>query len=139
MGYTLHKLIDSVCSVEVHGFTICLIAVEHVLDETVRIPQVAIDQPELAAHFYVVGEVSEEQDLLTLRGLCRYDELIRDRHHDQIQQGDYLLPLAQLDAELNHLVFYCRSLQPAAIPLPTNTVAPIIDQFFVALATKTTT
>lgn len=141
------KPIESVDYVEMSGFTVCLIAVEHVLDETVRIPQAVVEQPALAAHFYVVHEVSEEQELVTVRGFCRYDELIdyRDRHNYQVQDGYYQLPIALLDAEPNHLLFYCRSLQPAAIALgATESVAlPIsnaiaTDGFLVALTNTTT-
>jgi hypothetical protein len=134
------KPIESACYIKVGGFTICLIAVEHVLDETVQIPQAVVEQPELAAHFYVVQEVSEEQELVTVRGFCRYDELTdyRDRHHYQVQNGYYQLPLAFLDAEPNHLLFYCRSLQPATISLPISTTTTAADRFLGAL-TQTTT
>jgi hypothetical protein len=140
------KPIESVCYVEVSGFTVCLIAVEHVLDETIRIPQAVVEQPELRAHFYVVHEVSEEQELVTVRGFCRYDELISNCHDDQVQDGYYQLPLAFLDAEPNHLLFYCRSLQPAAIALgatelvalPINTTRTNADEFLVALTNTTT-
>lgn len=132
------KPIKSVYYVEVSGFTFCLIAVEHMLDETVRIPQAVVEQPELAAHFYVMHEVSEEQELVTVRGFCRYDELIRDRHNYQVQDGYYQLPLAFLDAEPNHLLFYCRALQPTAFALPSSATATATDQFLVALTNATT-
>jgi Protein of unknown function (DUF1822) len=134
------KPIESVGYVEVSGFKFCLIAVEHLLDETVRIPQAAIEQPELAAHFYVVHEVSEEQELVTMWGFLRFDELMnyRERYHYQIQDSCYQLPLALLDAEPNHLLFYCRSLQPNAIALPISTSAPIADRFLVNLTNTTT-
>jgi Protein of unknown function (DUF1822) len=121
--------LESVSYLEVSGFTFGLITVEHVLDETVRIPQAAVDQLALMAHFYVLQEVSEEQALVTIRGFCRYDELInyRDCYDCQIEDGCYLLPLAFLDAECNHLLFYCRSLQPAVLALPRVT-APIADR-----------
>jgi Protein of unknown function (DUF1822) len=141
------KPIDSVGYVEVNGFTVCLIAVEHVLDETVQIPQAVIEQAELAAHFYVVHEVSEEQELVTVRGFLRFDEVInyRDRHLCQLHDGCYLLPLALLDAEPNHLLFYCRSLQPAAIAIratepsasPLSSASPA--ESFLATLTQTTT
>ena len=102
------------------GFIVCLIAVEHVLDEIVQIPQAVIEQPDLAAHFYVVQEVSEEQALVTLRGFCRYDELVRNRYHYPVQNGSYQLPLVFLDAEPNHLLIYYRSLQPSAIAFSIN-------------------
>ena len=66
-------------------------AVEHVLDEIVQIPQAVVEQPDLAAHFYVAHEVSEEQKLVTVWGLLRFDELINyyDRHNCQPQDGCY--------------------------------------------------
>ena len=132
------------------GFKFCLIAVEHVLDETLHIPQAVVEQPALAAHFYVALEVSEEQALVTLWGFLRFDELIkyRDRNNCQPQDGYYQLPLALMDAEPNHLLFYCRSLQPAAIalkpsvsqthrtqsfPLPISDTTPTTDLFLGAL------
>lgn len=131
--------LESVSYLEVNGFTFCLITVEHMLDETVRIPQVVVEQPTLAAHFYVLQEVSEEQELATIRGFCRYDELIsyHHRYHCRLQDGCYLLPLTFLDAEANHLLFYCRSLQPAAIALP-SVAAIAVDRVVSALAQTTT-
>ena len=134
----LSRPIESVCYVEVRGFTVCLIAVEHVLDETVKIHQTVVDQPELAAHFYVVHEVSEEQELVTVRGFCHYDELMnyRDRPHYQIQEGHYQLPLSFLDAEPNHLLFYCRALTPTSISLPVIEIA--VNQLLIPLTNTTT-
>ncbi len=129
------KLTDSACYIEACGFTLCLIAVEHILDETVRIPQAVVEQPKLTAHFYVLHEVSEEQELVTVRGFCRYEELIRDLKHCNLQDGYYELPLAVLDTEPNHLLFYCHFLHPAEIALPISD--PAINQSLVAL-TKTT-
>ncbi|MGF1524856.1 MAG: DUF1822 family protein [Leptolyngbyaceae cyanobacterium] len=107
----------AVSYVEVRRFRVCLIAVEHVLNEFVCIPQSVVDQPVLAAHFYVVLEVSEEQALVTMRGFWRFDELInyRDHHNCQGQESYYQLPLASIDAESNHFLLYCRTVQPAAI------------------------
>ncbi|MBI4780716.1 MAG: DUF1822 family protein [Oscillatoriophycideae cyanobacterium NC_groundwater_1537_Pr4_S-0.65um_50_18] len=128
-------LLDSVGYVEASGFKFCLIAVEHVLDETVQIPQAVVEQPALTAHFYVLCEVSEEQELVTVRGSLRFDELIdyRDRHNFQIQNGCYSLPLSLLDTEPNHLLFYCRALQPSAIALPSNASTIAADSVSVAL------
>jgi hypothetical protein len=114
---------DSICYLEVNGFKCCLMAVEHVLDEVVSIPQLALDEPELTAHFYVLHEVSEEQNSVILRGFCRYDDLIRLRAQCPPQDGCYPIPLALLDAELNHLLVYCLVLQPSAIALPISAIS----------------
>ena len=131
--------LELVSYLKVNGFTLCLITVEHVLDETVRIPPAVVEQSAFAAHFYVLQEVSEEQELVTIRGFCRHDELIsyRNRHPSQLQDGYYLLPLTFLDAEANHLLFYCRSLQPATIALPSVTTT-VADRVISGLTHTTT-
>jgi hypothetical protein len=110
----LSQPLDSVVYLEVSGFRFCLMTVEHVLDERVSIPQAVVGRSDLVSDFYVLQEVSEEQELVTIRGFCRYDELVQycDRQVCVIQDECYLLPLSFLDAEINHILFYCRSLQP---------------------------
>lgn len=113
--------IENVGILNIGGFKIGAIATEHVLDEVVNIPQVAIDNAELASHFYVLLEVSEEEEIVTLRGLMRYDQLVDYRNSYNLQPASndcYQLPLELLDWELNHLLFYTRYLEPAAIALP---------------------
>jgi hypothetical protein len=56
------NVIESICHLTVGEFKLGLIATEQVLDELVNIPQAAIASPELAAHFYVVLEVDEEEE-----------------------------------------------------------------------------
>lgn len=145
------NFIGPVFYVEVNGFRFCLIAIEHVLDEIMQIPQALIEQPALAAHFYVLLEVSEEQELVIVRGFLRFDELIsyRDRHTCQPRDSCYPLPLTLMDAEPNHLLFYCRSVQPTAIALessvsqksftlPINAATPVAERFLIGLTHTTT-
>ena len=121
----------------VDGFKLCLLATEHVLDEQVSVPQNAIEQPDLAAHCYVVLEVLEDQEQAVIRGILRYDELIAQlaRAVASAQPSEYLLPLSCWDEEINHLIGYVQYSHPSALPLPvaatqTATVSgsiPIID------------
>ncbi|MBA3920631.1 MAG: DUF1822 family protein [Nostocaceae cyanobacterium] len=101
--------------IQVDGFKIQAIATENLLDELVSIPQLAIDQPELAAHFYVVLEVVEEQEQAIIRGFLRHDQLKREAR--QLRDDCYQIPLDVFDAEPNHLLSYCRLLSPSTIPL----------------------
>jgi hypothetical protein len=106
---------------KVDKFKFCLLATENLLDEVVNVPQDAIEQPELAAHFYVVLEVLEEQEQVLIRGFWRYDQLVgycRRVNLQPLQDGYYQVPLSEFDAEPNHLLFYCRCLEPTAISLP---------------------
>lgn len=115
------KRIETACYLNVGEFKVGAIATEHALDELVNVPQAVIERPELAAHFYVVLEVDEEQQQVIIRGVLRYDQLVNYQNQFPLQltrDGYYQLPLPLFDAESNHLLFYCRFLQPAAIPLP---------------------
>ena len=113
--------IEPTCYLNVGDFKLCLLANEYLLDEVVNIPQDAIEQPELAAHFYIVIEVDEEQEQVIIRGILRYDELVNYLRRNNLQwlgNGCYQLPLSLFDAEPNHLLLYCRKLEATAIPLP---------------------
>jgi hypothetical protein len=106
---------------KVGEFKICPIATEHVLDEVINISRDTIEKPELAAHFYIVVEVLEEQEQVILRGFLCYDQLMNYQSQFTLQtlQDDcYQLPLSLFDAELNHLLFYQHFLEPSMISLP---------------------
>ena len=114
------NITESISCIKLGDFRISIVATEHLLDEVVSIPQMAIDRPELAAHFYVIIEVDEEQEEAILRGFIRHDELMKYRSQFNLQSnnGHYKLPLSLFDAEPNHLLFYSRHLESTAIPLP---------------------
>jgi Protein of unknown function (DUF1822) len=109
--------------IKVGDFKFYAIATENLLDEVVNVPQNVVEKPELAAHFYVVLEVLEEEEQVTLRGFLRYDQLFnylnyRSKANLEVREGCYQLPLSEFDAEPNHLLFYTRFLSAAAILLP---------------------
>ena len=112
------NLIEPICQLKVGEFKLGLIATEHILDEVVNVPQAVIDRPDDAAHFYVVLEVAEEQEEAIIRGFLRHDELVNYRSKVNLQLSQdscYQLPLSLFDAESNHLLFYCRHVEPSAI------------------------
>lgn len=108
------KAISQYGVLTVGEFRICLIATEQVLDEVVNIPQQALDT---AIHFYVLLEVNEEQEQLTIRGFISYDQLVnyRNTSFGTLYNNCYQLPLNLLDAEPSHLLFYIRYVEPNAI------------------------
>lgn len=127
---------ETVSYLKVGDFKVCLIAIENILDEEVILPIDVIEKPELAAHFYVVIEVLEEEEELIIRGFMRHDELSNylkklnfskakipgdSKMEMQLNQGFYRLPLSLFDPEPNHLLFYSRFLEATAIPLPAVT------------------
>jgi hypothetical protein len=123
-------------NIRVSDFRLYAIATEQILDEVVNLPGEAIFSPELAAHFYVLLEVSEEQKQVTIRGCLRYDCLIdylTQVHLQPLQNNYYQIPLSEFEAESNHLLFYCRYLEPDAISLPVTSATHLPE----ALQNKT--
>lgn len=125
--------IDTVGHLSVGEFKICVIATENLLDEVVNISQDAIEQQQATADFYVLFEVLEEQEQAICRGFLDYNQLMNYLQRFDLQlsvDGCYQLPFSLFDLEPNHLLFYCRFLQPSAISLPvasaaTNTSLPL--------------
>ena len=112
---------DDVNYLKIGDFKLCVIATENLLDETVNIPQAVLDRLELAAHFYTIIEVLEEEEQVIIRGFQRYDLLNDYRLQvDLSMQADgyYSFPLSVFDAEPNRLLGYCRHLDASAIALP---------------------
>jgi Protein of unknown function (DUF1822) len=110
--------IDVFGKIRVNDLKLSAIATEQILDEVVYLPDREFISPELAAHFYVLIEVSEEQEQVTIRGFLRYD---RAREYLSAinllfpKEGYYQLPLSIFETEPQHLLFYCRYLQPSSI------------------------
>lgn len=114
------NVIEAGSHLKVGEFKFWVIATEHLLDEMVDVPQNGIDNPEEAANFYVLLEVLEEQEEVVLRGFMRHDQLVNYRSKLDLQlleDGCYQLPLSEFDTEPNHLLYYCRFLEPTTIPL----------------------
>jgi hypothetical protein len=118
------------CCFEVDGFKLCALAVEHIWNESIEIPVSCINNPEWAAHFYVVAEIMEEQEQLVIRGYLRFDQLtsyIQQSDLQPLANGCYRLPLDIFEPEPNHLLYYLQYLQPQSIALPASspTISPI--------------
>lgn len=118
--------VGAVYNFRVGQFKLNLIAREHVLDEVAEIPRAAIEQPDLTAHFYVLLEVSEEQQRVIIRGFLRYDRLMHycNQVGEGLQNDYYPISLSAFDPEPNHLLFYCDFLEPTSIPLPVIAMEP---------------
>jgi hypothetical protein len=113
-------VIEPICHLKMGNFTYVTITTQNLHDEVVNIPQAVLERPELAAHFYVLLEVPEEQEEVIMRGFLRHDQLDSYRSTVNLQpQNDYYqLPLSLFDPEPNHLLFYSRYLKASTIPLP---------------------
>ncbi len=127
------NVIDAVCNLKVGKFKLCLLATGTTITPVVNVPKAVIDIPEYTAHFYVVLEVQEEQEQVTLRGFLRYDELVNLRPSVNLQADldwIYELPLSWFNSDLDCLLLYLRCLEGAAIVMPsvpTNAIASLSD------------
>ncbi|MUG91167.1 DUF1822 family protein [Scytonema sp. UIC 10036] len=121
-------VIETCAQLQLGEFKFCVISTEHLLDEVVSIPENIIHAPELVAHFYVVLEVSEEQEEVIIRGCLRYDQLVTYCSSDRLHDGSYQLGLSVFDSEPNHLLHYYLHLEPSSIPLPVASTEKVSDK-----------
>jgi len=120
---TVTDATTAACNLQVNGFRLCIIGLESVFDETIAMPQAAIDSPDCVAHFYVPIEVHEEQAHLRLCGFLRYDQLQQHQANSLklAEDGTYRLPLDWFEPDLNRLLLHLSCLEPSAIALPAIT------------------
>ncbi|MEG3847746.1 DUF1822 family protein [Microcoleus sp. herbarium19] len=122
--------IGTVSYLKIGEFKLCIIAIEHCLDEVVSVPQDALASGEQASDFYAVLEVLEEEEQVIIRGFLCCDQIIYYRsllNLQALQDGCYQLPLSLFDAEPHHLLLYCRYLAPVAVTLPVVLAAAKVE------------
>lgn len=115
------NVIDNVCHLSLGEFHLCLITVDNLIDDFVTVPEEAITSPKRAAHFYVLLEVLEEEEQLSIHGFLRYDQLVKYCQSINLEAKSdnfYQLPLSWFDPAVNNLLLYSRFLSPTAISLP---------------------
>lgn len=129
-------------NLKVDEFKFCAIATEHLLDEIVNIPQSAIENPELAAHFYVLLEVLEEEQEVGIKGFLTYNQIVKIKSDLSlcIAENCYQLPLSLFDIEPNHILSYHRYIKASefGLPIADNQVTRVSEQLS-TLVIKTTT
>ncbi|MBD3887007.1 DUF1822 family protein [Phormidium tenue FACHB-886] len=103
--------IERIGHLSLDEFKIGVIATEHVLDEVIQVPNIAM-------HFYVVVEIVEEQEQAIIRGILQYDELIEYQKCVQLPASNHFfsLPFDLFDPEPSHLLCYCQFLEPSLMP-----------------------
>lgn len=123
-------------------YKFCAIATEHLLSETVAIPQQLIANPESSAHFYVVLEVLEEQEEVVIRGFLPHKQLVEVKSNLElpISEGCYQVPLTLFDIEPNHLLLYQHYVQAAEfiVPIVKNQVTQVSENVSKILHSTTT-
>ncbi|MDY6896760.1 MAG: DUF1822 family protein [Cyanobacteriota bacterium] len=133
--------IQAAGNLKIDDFKFCAIAVEHLLDEVVKIPQMVVEKPELAAHFYVVLEVLEEEEEVIIKGFLPYKQLIEMSNFQlSVDEGCYQIPLSALDMEPSHLLVYQRYAQASefAVPVTDNQIIKASENLSQIVSTTTT-
>jgi len=113
------NLIEAVCNLKAGEFSLCLLATDTLAKDTITIPRVALDVPKFAAHFYLLLEVTEEEELVTVVGLLRYDQWLEFQESEPLAAREkwyYDVPRSWFAPEPDRLLFYTRYLEPGAIP-----------------------
>ena len=114
------NLLSAACSVRVNRFKLCVISVGSSGEETIQVPIAALDLPDLAAHFYVVMQVLEEEEKTAVLGFFTYEQF---RQASLVAESDwtYSIPRTWLNFDPNLLLLNLRCLESSAIRLPAIT------------------
>ncbi|NET78299.1 DUF1822 family protein [Okeania sp. SIO1F9] len=121
-----HQIISSepICPLKVNGFTVCLLTDENIVSEGIEIPEKMINSPEFAAHFYILIQVSVEEEEAIFIGFIRHDQF-KNQSLQKNEIGNYQLSLTQLNSDSSHLILNLKYLSPAAIKVPES----ILNEF----------
>ena len=112
------SFIDGVFNLEAGKFKVCLLTNGVAIDEFITVSRAVIDLSEYAAHFYVLVNVMEEQEEVSIDSFIGYNEVIeRKRAANLAPDADwtYELPLTWFNPEPDDLLLYLRCLEPSAI------------------------
>jgi hypothetical protein len=113
---TASDLPAAVTQIKLGEFKLCMIAITD-SDEIVEIPQMAIEHPDQAGHFYVTVSVNTEAEVVGIKGFIRYDQ-IQERNLSVSSNGVYEIAIEQFEPQLDRLFFLATGLNPGAIVLP---------------------
>ena len=111
--------INAVCNLQVGEFKVCLISSVGFSDELINVPRVVINDPEFAAHFYVVIGVEDELEVAAVRGFIRHDELVNlTRNIPVLSDDSYEVHFASFHQKVDELLLYLQCLSAVDIPSP---------------------
>lgn len=115
----------------VGDYRLCLVAQGSLSDDEVAIPAATVDDPTGFAHLYILAEVQEEVDQVTILAGLRRDRLLTQQQTLGLapqSDGTYRLPIHCFDTSPEDLLLYLTCLNPAQIsgpePAPVAAVLP---------------
>ncbi len=119
------QVLNTICHLKVGKVKLCLLTQGMLDDQTITLPQTALESTNDLAHFYVLIVVDEEQEQVSIEGVICYEELRNYQETGNLPletDQTYEIPLSWFDSDVNHLLLYLRCLEPSEIQL-TNTLA----------------
>ncbi|NEO50217.1 MAG: DUF1822 family protein [Moorea sp. SIO4A3] len=119
LSQAIAKVINPVCNLQVGDFKICLIPTFGFSDPFVNIPEAIVTIPQLTAHFYVVIAIDDDLGIAGIKGVNRYDQLVRDINNLVVGYDQtYEVPLSRFTMTGEDLLLDLQCLSPQEIPLP---------------------
>lgn len=110
--------IAAVWGLRVNGFRLCLLVRDSVGDDFVATPRAVVELPEFAPHFYLLVEVLEEQNLVTVQGFLEA-EVLRSRREELLLMEDWSweTPISWFDPTLENFFLRVRCMDANQFPL----------------------
>ncbi|MGB3309029.1 MAG: DUF1822 family protein [Nodosilinea sp.] len=117
----------------VNDFRLCLVAQGSLSDEVVTIPQSTVDDGTNFAHLYILAEVREEVDQVTILAGLRRDRLLAQQQQSNLianANGTYTLPVSYFDTTPEDVLLYLNCLNPEqlAVLAPAPIAATSLQQ-----------
>lgn len=116
----LANLFAAACNIWVGDFKLCLVT-SSTLTEDVSIPFAVFDIPDFAAHFYVLMQVEEEEEQVSVSGFMSYAQYHKYKESEGLQidsDWTYTLPSKEFNPDPDALLLNLRCLEADAIKLP---------------------
>ncbi|AOY82608.1 DUF1822 family protein [Moorena producens JHB] len=119
LSQVIAKVINAVCNLRVGDFKICLIPSFGFSDPLVNLPQGIVTIPQFTAHFYVVIAIDDDLGIAGIKGVNRYDQLVKDISNLAVgSDQNYEIPLSRFTMSGDDLLLDLQCLSPQEIPLP---------------------
>ncbi|MBE9140201.1 DUF1822 family protein [Nodosilinea sp. LEGE 07088] len=106
---------------QVNGLRLCLVAQGSLSDAVVTIPPGTLDNDENFAHLYLLAEVRDETDQVTILAGLRRDRLLAYQHQTQLAtnaDGTYTVPVRYFDTAPAEILLYLKCLNPEQLTVP---------------------
>jgi hypothetical protein len=111
---------------EVNGFRLSLISQGSLSDEVVFLSNNALAKDETSPHFYLLMEVQDERDQVTILGGLRCDRLSAYQQQGRLihqANGNYCLPITCFDTPPEAVLLFLRCLNPDQLTAETAAAA----------------